>query len=585
MLKIRRSIKNKLLISYLLIACIPLLLFGLIIFTSMNRISESQTVENRSMLMRLMSEQIEAYVNQLELYSQSIYLDEIQEILNQDIPTDPIELVNYKLLLFASLEKWYSYMGIQADIENIMFIQEDGRVLAKHEINESFSFSDIDWYNRAIHMLGVPLVFGPNDQPYRHPSAREPSYTISLVRKINNRIDNRLDKKDFGVLLIDVKISDLTKLFRNINIDSNTRSYIINKDNQIVYSDDASLIGTELLIEANDTKMDGWVHYAGEPFFANEYHSRRTDWKLITLDTKSDIKHYTIYFRNLNMLVGLFGILIALILSVIVAKHFTKPLLRLKNSVNQVERGNFHTQAPVISEDEIGSLTESFNRMTAYIQSLINDVYKSEIHRKEAHLKALQSQINPHFLYNTLDSMSAIAVLKKVPIISTMSKMLAEMFRYSISQGEQMVKLHEELQQVSRYLEIQRIRYDDKFESNIHVEPSLQDYLIPKLSIQPIVENAIYHGLELKPDQGQITIACYTSDPFVIIEVEDNGVGIPEDKLHEINSTLTRQISDEHIGLANVMERIQLHYGKPYGIEISSQEQKGTKVTFKLPKK
>lgn len=157
------------------------------------------------------------------------------------------------------------------------------------------------------------------------------------------------------------------------------------------------------------------------------------------------------------------------------------------------------------------------------------------------------------------------------------------MFRYSITQGDQMVKLHEELEQVTRYLEIQRIRYDDKFESVIQVEPSLNDYLVPKISIQPIVENAIYHGLELKPDHGKITISCYTADPFVIIEVEDNGVGIPQDKLHDINMALARHSYDEHIGLTNVMERIQLHYGKPYGIEISSIEHEGTKVIFRLP--
>ncbi|MNI46685.1 putative sensor-like histidine kinase [compost metagenome] len=252
--------------------------------------------------------------------------------------------------------------------------------------------------------------------------------------------------------------------------------------------------------------------------------------------------------------------------------------------MKQVQTGNFNIQLEVQSSDEVGQLTQSFNRMTDEIHMLINDVYKSGIMRKEAQLKALHSQINPHFLYNTLDSMNAIAVIEEVPLLARMAKMLSEMFRYSISSGEQIVPLQQELNQIIRYVEIQQIRYDDKFSLHLSIPDHLLSYRIPKLTLQPIVENAIYHGLEMIPGAGRIEITCYETDVYTIIEVSDNGKGIPADRLAEIQSDLLGKTNYvDHIGLANVQERIELHFGSDCGITLHSEFDTGTTVTYRLP--
>lgn len=577
------SIQYKLLISYLLIVLIPLSVIGAVLYISMNQISESQTVDNRSMLMKLMSQKIEEYVHQLELFSQAVYLEEVQVLLNEQPPSDPIQYVNYKKMLFDKLEQWYSYMGIKLKIENMMIIRADGHIVSVHAVDETFPYTEMDWYKAAINQLGTPIIFGPNERPYAQVSSRDTPYTFSLVRKINNRIDNRLNKNDFGVLLIDVKGSDLANLFTDIAAENKPMTYIINEQNEIVYADDFQLIGAAFGIKPNTQGYQGWIEHQGQRFFANEYNYEKTKWRVITLDPVSEIKKHSVYIRNLNIGVGLFGILIALLISAFVAKRITKPLLVLKNTMKQVEQGDFHIQVPVTGKDEIGSLSESFNKMTEQIRDLINVVYKSQIREKEAQLKALHSQINPHFLYNTLDSISAIAVIHDVPLISNMSKMLADLFRYSISHGEKMVTLREELDQVTRYLEIQKIRYDNKFELVIDLDEGLDQYAIPKLSIQPIVENAIYHGLELRSDHGRISITARSIAEVVLIKVHDNGVGIPLDQLQRIQAALDAKSNEDHLGLVNVMERIQLHYGASYGIEITSEEGVGTTVVFKLP--
>ncbi|WP_407267757.1 sensor histidine kinase [Radiobacillus sp. PE A8.2] len=548
----------------------------------MNNISEAQTIENRSMLMKLMSEKIDSYVNQLELFSQSIYLEEIQVLLNQDIPSDPVKYINYKNFLFDKFKKWYSYMGIKSEVENIIFIRSDGKIVSSNPVNEEFKFKEMNWYKKAINNLGTPFIFGPNNRPYNHISNRDSSYTFSLVRKINNRIDNRIDRNDFGVLLIDFKIEDLANLFDNITTESKKKVYLINDHKEIIFSAEPSLIGQKLEIQPNENGYDGWIEHQGSKLFANEYYSDKTKWKLVTFDQMSEIKKHTIHFRHLILGVGLFGVLIAFLLAIFIAKRITNPLLALKNTMNRFEKGHFH-QVPVKKIDEIGSLTNSFNSMTKKIQTLINDVYKLQITRKEAQIKALHSQINPHFLYNTLDSMSAIASLRGVPILSKMSKMLAGMFRYSISNGSQMVPLQEELDQVKRYIDIQKIQYDDKFDLTLSIAEALNQYLIPKLSIQPIIENSIYHGLELVQSGGKILIQATVHENEVIITIKDNGVGIPKTELKSIQEALVTRTDEDHIGLKNVMERVQLIYGSDYGITIMSEEDKGTTVIFRLP--
>lgn len=577
---VSRSIHQKLLLSYFIVILLPLLLIGSILFVSMLAITERQTLDNRALEMKLVSQQLQAYTDQLELYSRVIYTGELQQLLNAGPPGDPIAFTRWKSALFQQFEEWYGYMNIKAAIQNVTIVLPNGAEIAKESIYQPETrLANELWYRNAVSRQGEVVIAGPFVRPFANPQTVASPHTFSLVRKINNTIGS----SDLGGIVVDINVMDIARLMTSLNLRNMT---ILNANDSVVYTDRKEEIGQ---VWPHGAKLlsgkPGWIDMDGERMFVNTAELPATGWRFVSLDPLSSLSAYSVAFRNVTVGVGLVGMLIALVISTFIAGRITKPLRTLQQNMKQVQAGRFDIRLDVTRSDEVGQLTQSFNQMTDRVETLVNDVYKAEIIRKEAQLKALHSQINPHFLYNTLDSMNAIAVLENVPLLSRMSRMLADMFRYSISQGEQVVPLREELNQVKRYVEIQQIRYDYKFSLFQSVPDKLLDYRIPKLTLQPIVENAVYHGLEMIPDEGIIAITAYETAEGVVIEVFDNGGGMPEEELNRIRKSMREPIDyADHLGLANVLERLQLHYGGEYGISLDSIHGRGTNVVYRLPK-
>ncbi|RKP57357.1 sensor histidine kinase [Cohnella endophytica] len=578
---LNNSLQSKLLFSYSVVILIPLLILGSILYVSTISITKKQTQENRLLEMKVLSQNLQEYFNSIELYSRAIYTGEIQQLLNKGMPTDIIEQIHWKTSLFQQFAEWYGYMGIKGEIHNVTIVTSDGTMIQRDPLYVGESFGDKPWYVQTLALQGEVRVAGPFKRSYFIPSSAASPYTFSLVRKINNT----LGSANLGGIVIDVSVMDIYRLLGGLKLND---VIILNADNEIVYSSAIERIGQEWKDgERIRGDSSGWMDIDGQRMFVSSTYSDATGWRFVTLDPLSSIQSNSNKYRDITIGIGFLALIIALIISNYVSKRIIKPLRTLQEKMKKVQSGDFNIQLDVQSTDEVGQLTRSFNRMTEEIHTLVNNVYKSEITRKEAQLKALHSQINPHFLYNTLDSMNAIAVIEEVPLLSRMAKMLSEMFRYSISAGEQVVPMRDELKQIVRYVEIQQIRYDDKFSLLVSIPDRLLDYRIPKLIIQPIVENAIYHGLEMIPGEGRIEISGCEKDAYMIIEVSDNGQGISPADLAAIQLHL--QLRDtgsltEHIGLANVQERIELHYGTDYGISLNSEPGKGTKVTYKLPK-
>ncbi|MCP1305636.1 cache domain-containing sensor histidine kinase [Paenibacillus tyrfis] len=576
---VRASIRKKLFFSYFVVVSIPLLLIGSILYVSMLSITEQQTLDNRATQMKLVSQQLQAYVDQLELYSRVIYTGEVQQLLNEGPPEEPIALTRWKSALFEQFEQWYGYMNIKATIQNVTIVFPDGTMISKEPLyGAGLSFRNAAWYREAVARQGEVVIAGPFLRPFADPGTAQSPHTFSLVRKINNT----LSPADLGGIVIDINVMDIARLLSTLQLNQIS---ILNAEGKLVYSQRAEEIGEVWPYDAQmPNGMSGWLQIDGERMLVNAGELPATGWRFVSLDPLGSLSAYAVTVRNITLGVGLFALLIALVISTFIAGRITKPLRTLQANMKQVQTGRFDTRLQVNRSDEVGQLTQSFNQMTDRIESLVNDVYKSEIIRKEAQLKALHSQINPHFLYNTLDSMNALAILENVPLLARMSKMLADMFRYSISQGEHVVALRDELNQVKRYIEIQQIRYDHKFRLFLSIPEKLLDYPIPKLALQPIVENAVYHGLEMIPDEGIIAITAYETADLTMIEVFDNGKGMTEAQLNEISAHLSAPIDyTEHLGLANVQERLQLYFGGEYGISIHSIPEKGTNVVYRLP--
>ncbi|WHH60506.1 histidine kinase [Petroclostridium sp. X23] len=305
-----------------------------------------------------------------------------------------------------------------------------------------------------------------------------------------------------------------------------------------------------------------------------------------------DLKEEDIGSKSLILLSGLICVFVYLIIIIRFKNKIYKPIVNIEHVIHALVEGSTDFSINNVKENNIlHPLYFDLNKMSEKLKDLVLKEYNANIMKKQAELDALQSKINPHFLYNTLDSIRGLAITEGVKKIETMTKALSDLFRYSISNTGNLVTLKEELKSVDNYLMIQQYRFNNKFIIINNVDDDTLDYCIPKLLFQPIVENAIHHGLERKIGKGTITINASRTQTRLLISIQDDGVGIGHDKLIHINNMLVTGKVDStetkgvglRIGLRNVNERIRLNFGNEYGLRIYSGKGIGTKVEIILP--
>lgn len=297
---------------------------------------------------------------------------------------------------------------------------------------------------------------------------------------------------------------------------------------------------------------------------------------------------YQTFFMNLVRF-SLLGmgllLLLVIILSYYIPRSITMPITRISRVTNQVAKGNLSVRAAAESGAEARMLSDSLNAMIDKINELLDQVTTEQIRLRKAEFELLQAQINPHFLYNTLDTIVWLAEAGDQKRVVSMVGNLSDFFRTSLNQGKDIISIREELAHVRSYLEIQQVRYQDILRYEITVPEDLYEYKIPKITIQPLVENALYHGIKNKRGQGTITITGERSENGFVLYVRDNGIGMTQERLNEVRAGIQKlsYTGKEIYGLYNVNERIRLNFGETYGISIESTYGEGTCVSIGLP--
>ncbi|SDI23121.1 two-component system, sensor histidine kinase YesM [Pseudobutyrivibrio sp. 49] len=289
------------------------------------------------------------------------------------------------------------------------------------------------------------------------------------------------------------------------------------------------------------------------------------------------------------VILGIFGLFVVLIVTIAVyTSHLTEqinsPLTKLTNRVKDIQRGDFEQHIPVeATAVEIQTLSDGFEEMVGQLNSLIQENKKAERRKRHAELELLQAQINPHFLYNTLDTIIWLIEADKKQDSIEMVSALSDFFRFCLSRGKDVITLEEEQKHVLSYLSIQKTRYQDRMDYDVSIPESLYGYSIPKLTLQPLVENSIYHGIKLQREKGVIKVSAVDLGDIIELTVKDNGAGMSEERLAELRNALE---NGEKIGfgLRTVHQRMQLLYGDEYGLKISSSEGVGTTITAVIPK-
>lgn len=439
------------------------------------------------------------------------------------------------------------------------------------------------WYQAALHAGGRAVFSSSHVQNMvKHRYV----WVVSLSKLL---IDVR-QGMPVAVLLIDLNYRLIEDLCTNISLGKRGYVFIVDSTGNLVFHPKQQVIYSGLKrehieevlfspvseFELNDP--DGLKLYSIVPL-------EKAGWKVIGV---SYLEELGVDRRSLGRLYTAWGILflgLSILFSFIISLQIARPIKLLRDTIKVVEQGNFDIQAKIERADEIGELGRDFDIMVQKIKELLQLIIEEQQNKRKSELKALQAQINPHFLYNTLDSVIWMAEDRQHQQVIEMVAALAKLFRISISGGREIISIGEEVEHVRQYLIIQKMRYKDRLDYEIRVPPALFPYCTVKIILQPLVENALYHGIKNNPNPGKIIIDGRLNDQRIELYVKDNGVGISPEMLARIREDLHGggAFTGKGVGVRNVDERIKLYFGKEYGIEFFSKEGEGTEVLIRLP--
>ncbi len=503
---------------------------------------------------------------------------------------DALSLKEYNQCRQRLTEQFKTILKGRSDIRNIGIVRRENESSSLFNNgmstrNQNLKLDTQHWYADAV---GKYDHYNLTSSHVQNVISGERPWVITLSRGIRNYTG---EGDSDGVVFIDLNYSAISELCTQNSVGTKGYVFILDQDGNIVYHPQQQQLYNELQTENISLIMNAKtdVVTAGKGDDEKIYalsHSETTGWTIVGCMNMSELLKNSRKARSIYVLVALGLIAVALVISSEIARNITFSIQKLRDSMKRVQKGDFSAaEIEVYSDNEIGSLTRSFNVMTHKIQDLMAQNIQEQEQKRKIELKALQSQINPHFLYNTLDSIIWMAEGKKNEEVVLMTASLARLLRQSISIENELVTIGQEVEYVRSYLTIQKMRYKDKLEFEINVDPRITHAQIIRLVLQPIVENAIYHGLKYKESKGMLKVHGYELGERIIIDITDDGVGMDEETLKHIYDKHKVNYHSNGVGVYNVQQRLVLYYGKEYGIIYHSEKGKGTTATVVIPKK
>lgn len=574
-------------IQSVIFAVLSVLLLGAVIIITVISLSYTRqsVFENSSLytqtIIQQMNQNIDSYIDYMENTSYLVSSNEdVQKYLFGDT-ADP-EARDRILSQFETI------LDSRSDILNLGIIAENGRMLinnGQHLTNQDLDIHSQEWYTNALE--GRESVYLTSSH-VQHIISGERPWVITLSRGIRNKEMGTGQEKE-GVFFIDLNYSAISELCDQSMVGNQGYAFIVDADGNIVYHPQQQQLYNELQTENIDLVMNAgsdivtWGDGINKKMYSIS-RSEKTGWTVVDCVRVEELLRRSNEAQSIYVLVAIGLMAVALFFSRFVAKSITLPIQRLCDSMERVQEGDFSVSDIVVdSENEIGSLTKSFNVMTQRIHELMAQNIREQEAKRKSELKALQSQINPHFLYNTLDSIIWMAEGKKNEEVVLMTASLARLLRQSISNEDELVSIGQEIEYARGYLTIQKMRYKDKLEFWIEVEPSILNIRLIKLVLQPVIENAIYHGLKYKESRGLLLVKGFMKNGNAVLQVIDDGVGMDQETLDHIYERHKVDYHSNGVGIYNVQKRLQLYYGNEYGIVYESKPGEGTTATITIP--
>lgn len=574
--------RNKMVMSYIFMALIPFAVFSVVSGLVFIHQAQQTAMDHTAQTINQVCNSIDVYIGTIEKTANYISVEltdnDFWKIRSESDPNWKAQTDQIKELLQNIAFSHDEIAGILIATKNDLYVSTGMSRISRD------SFQNESWYQQAEKSPDeIRLI---SDATGRNIVTNQ-DYSVDDVFSLTKAVRDPKTGEVLGVILFDIRHDIIKKSINSVTIGEKGFVFVTDADNSIVYAPVNNVV-----YRVNPL----WLSGSGNAFVTAkigggnyQIHSEKsayTGWRTVGVFSSDEVMASvnTIIYILFGCI--LFTILIVLFSSFQLAETITKPIFKLQSLMKQAEGGDLSVRFNSKYNDEIGELGLSFNHMIDQIGNLIRMVYVEQQNKRFAELKSLQEQIKPHFLYNTLDTISWMARDYGATDIVRLVDALTSMFRIGLSHGKDMISVREEITHVSNYLYIQKIRYKDKLNYRIEVDEKLSGFQVPKLILQPLVENAIYHGVKEKRGGGSITITAHRDDGLLVFKVRDDGAGIPADRLELLNHQLsshTELDQKQSFGLFYIQERIQLCYGKQYGISIESTEGEETVVTVILP--
>lgn len=571
-----QSIQMTISLSFTIVSVISMGILGVSLYNRFVNKMQDMTTQSAEQLLNQTVINLESYLRSMRRISDAMYYTVIKD---KDLATDTFE-EEMNLLYEANKDNLIS----------IACYTNDGRLVAATPVateKPDLNIVDQEWFTEAVGQMenvhfSTPHVQNLFDDPsYRYYWVVSLSQAVELTNSGNSTL---------GVLLVDMNYSSIEQLLTKANTDNSSEYvYLMDGNGELIYHPKQMLIYTDLYQENNLAAAeyeDGsrQEEFLGEKRLVTVRTISYTGWKIVSVVPMSAFDMGISGMRFFVILLVALCMLMIILLNQLVSARIAKPLQRLNASVRDWESGNMNPDIYVGGSLEVEHLGRTLRSTVAQIQELMHDILVEQEEKRKSELDALQSQINPHFLYNTLDSIVWMIEGEHYEDAVFMITQLASLFRIALSRGKTIIRIGDEIMHARNYMNIQKVRYKNIFSVDFSIDETILDCCTVKLVVQPLLENAIYYGVECMDGDGEISVIGYRRENDIYIEVKDNGLGMPKETVDALLKENNRvRGKGSGVGLINVHNRIRLRFGKPYGLEIESCPDEGTTVRIHLP--
>lgn len=517
------------------------------------------------------------------------YIDHMQEVMwmisSQDtsLINQLKEPLNQKAVRKSYFLEEMRNRGSSNGVVSINIFGENGLVLtdsASNAIKDYIDVKQMEWYTKAVEAQGKPVISASHTQNYLK---NEGKWVFSLSAAIME------ENEVLGIVLIDMSYKNLTDMCNDIQLGEKGYVYIVGQGQEMIYHPKQQLIYSGILQEDLARVMQqeegSFTEVLEDKRLVTVHSLEQVGWRVVGVSYIGELLVSKQEIIIPLIILTLLALVVAFLISKRIVSQTAKPIRELTEHMQEIELGKLGVEIDTQSDtEEIQCLTASFKEMVYKIEGLIEQVEDNQKKLRKSELKVLQSQINPHFLYNSLDTIIWLGEREECEKVVQMTAALARYFRLSLSKGKEVITIYEEVEHVKHYLQIQKIRYASKLAYTIEVSPDIFDEMIVKIVLQPLVENALYHGIKDLEEGGYIRVLGFREGNNIILEVYDNGKGMSREQIKNIlKAPSSTSITKGGVAIKNVHERIQVYFGQDYGLSYESEYGKWTKVRITIP--